>query len=59
MVLNNINSVNSWLTYRAGRGDNVRTVKVCPQLTTSFKKDMVHFNGKGLTYYARRLVHSA
>ena len=56
VVLNNINSVNSWLTHRAGRGDNVRTVKICPQLTTSFKKDMVHLNGKGLAYYARRLV---
>ena len=56
MVLKNIDSVNTWLNYRTRRGDNVRTVKVCPQLTTSFKKDMVHFNGKGLAYYAKRLV---
>ena len=56
MVLKNIDSVNTWFNYRTGRGDNVRTVKVFPQLPTSFKKDMVHFNGKGLAYYAKRLV---
>ena len=48
MVLTNIDSVDTWLKYHAGRSDNV--------LPTSFKKNIVHVNGKGLEYYARRVV---
>ena len=55
MALNNITSINTWLKHRADRGDGVHTIEACPVSPWLFKRDMVHFNSKGLVLYAKRL----
>ena len=56
VVLNAIDAINGWMKRRASSGDNVYFIKTCPNLLTSFKRDMVHFNAKGLHFYARRIA---
>ena len=53
--LNNITSINTWLKHRADRGNGVHTIEACPVSPLLFKRDMVHFNSKGLVLYAKRL----
>ena len=54
-VHHNIDTINSWLKRRSQYGDGVFCIDVCPQLPGHFKRDMTHFNSKGLNFYAKRL----
>ena len=54
-VHENIDLINSWLKRRSHYGDGVYCIDVCPQLPGHSKRDMTHFNAKGLNVYAKRL----
>ena len=53
-VHHNIDTINSWLKRRSQYGDGVFCIDVCPRLPGHFKRDMTHFNSKGLNFYAKR-----
>ena len=54
-VHHNIDTINSWLKRRSQYRDGVFCIDVCPQLPGHFKRDLTHFNSKGLNFYAKRL----
>ena len=55
-VLQNIIRVNNYLRERGTHNDGVTTIDVVPQDPDHFKKDKVHFNGKGLRLYAANIA---
>ena len=50
-----INCLNSYLESRGNRNDGISYVDACPPSLDMFKKDLVHFNVKGLKFYADKL----
>ena len=55
-VLDNIDTLNTYLYQRATCGDNVWCIDVCHKSLKMYRKDKVHFNNEGLKFYARALA---
>ena len=54
-VLQNIDSINTWMKRRARPGDGLYCFEASPHSPWFFRKDMTHFNARGLNFYAKRL----
>ena len=54
-VLQKIDSINTWMKRRARPGDGLYCIEASPQSPWFFRKDMTHFNARGLNVYAKRL----
>ena len=55
-VMDNIDTLNTYLDQRATCGDNVWCIDVCHKSLKMYRKDKVHFNNEGLKFYARALA---
>ena len=53
-----INEINKYLENRATRGDGVIFIDACPQSLSMFKKDLVHFNSRGMRFYAQSMCNN-
>ena len=54
-ILENIAKINTYLNNRGKRGDGVFFNNPCPIDRQLFKSDLVHFNAKGMCFFARKL----
>ena len=55
-VMENIDTLNTYLDQRATCGDNVWCIDVCHKFMKMYRKDKVHFNNDGLKFYTRALA---
>ena len=57
-ISSKINEINKYLENRATRGDGVIFIDACPQSLSMFKKDLVHFNSRGMRFYAQSMCNN-
>ena len=54
-VFSRIEHINSYLQTRTTHGDGVLFIDACPESLSMFKKDLVHFSARGMSFYAQRM----
>ena len=55
-ILNKIGQSNAYLENKCSRENNLHYIDACPSSIYMYKRDLVHFNQRGTSYYASRLL---
>ena len=55
-VLNTVDKLNACLDQRYRCDEHVEIIDVCPKSPHFFRRDMVHFNAKGVSQFAENLA---